>query len=94
MTLGNLSGQTRNGYLYQGNVGNMSACESWFIDSGDGTGLYFENPNLNSSVCPSGYCFFNPPTVVVPPIDPARPDPVVGTGTEISDLIPFVDNNN
>ena len=90
--LQDLTGQSTNGYLYQGNVNGMSACESWFIDSGDGTGLTFVNPNSDSSLCPSGYCYFNPPTVVTPPIDPERPDPVDGTGTEISDLIPYVDN--
>lgn len=92
VTLGNLSGQSRSGYLYQGNVGSMGDCESWFIDSGDGTGLYFENPNNDTALCPSGYCFFNLLVVVTPPIDPIRPDPVEGSGTEISDLIPFVDN--
>jgi len=91
-TLQDFTGQTRSGFIFQGTSASMSFCENWFITDGDGTGLYFENPNPDSNFCPSGYCFFNKPDVVTPPDDPVRPDPVIGSGSTVEDLIPFVDN--
>lgn len=91
-TLQDYTGQTRNGFIFQGTSASMSFCENWFISDGDGTGLHFENPNPDSNYCPAGYCFFNNPDVVTPPDDPVRPDPVVGSGSTVEDLIPFIDN--
>jgi len=90
--LGDMTGQFRDGFLYQGPRDTMSSCETWFISDGDGTGLYFENPHSNSDFCTAGYCFFNTPIVVTPPDDPVRPAPVIGSGTTVEELIPYIDN--
>jgi hypothetical protein len=94
-----------NGLEYQGKATDNSSCQSMYNDNGDGNGYQFVNTDLSGECL--GFCYYNFPdstdtenntdninnddTTNTDSTDTTNDNTSDGTETELSDLIPYLD---